>query len=192
MDNLTRLFDAIVAARLHYGIWYVYKNEVDRPKYVDVMNKYEWFFRSSISAHFVAMLMALSTIYDDGPNNVSLYGVLRELESAGKLDGQQGQGIERRIRNSESIVEKILIIRNNVFAHLSAKIDPFKAFEKANITRDNFRDIIYETATVLNEIGRASGYGTRVLVESSELDTRDMLGDLEKVRVEAMSDGDGK
>ncbi len=186
-----RLFDNVVVARIHYGIWYVFKNEVDRPKYVDVMNKYRWFFPPSLSAHFVAMLMALSTIYDDGPNSVSLYRMLRELESAGKMDGQQRQEIEQRIRKSESIVKKILILRNNVFAHLSAKIDPFEAFEKASITMNDFRDLIHETAAILNQIGLASGYGTMNLVESSELDTRDMLGDLEKVRLETISGGQG-
>ncbi|MBI3615429.1 MAG: hypothetical protein HY211_02815 [Candidatus Omnitrophica bacterium] len=191
-DHFGRLFDNVVAARIHYGIWYVFKNEVDRPKYVDVMNKYPWFFPPSLSAHFVAMLMALSTIYDDGPNNVSLYRVLRELESADKVDGQQRQEIEQRVKDSESIVKKILMIRNNVFAHLSAKVDPFEAFKKANITMNNFRGLIYETAAILNQMGLASGYGTRNLVESSEHDTRDMLGDIEKVRVEAMSGGERK
>ncbi len=187
MDNMGRLFDAIVAARLHYGIWYVYKNEVDRPKYVDVMNGYYWFFAPSISAHFVAMLMALSTIYDDGPVNVSISKLLQAMKGTGKVDGIRLKEIEERLKKTDSIVKKIMILRNNVFAHLSVKIDPFEAFKKADITMNNFRDLIYETAAILNQMGQASGYGTRDLVESSELDTRDMLGVLEKIRVEAQA-----
>ena len=55
---------------------------------------------------------------------------------------------------------------------------------------NDFRDLIGETAAILNQMGRAGGCGTRDLVESSELDTRDMLGDLEKVRMAAMSGGE--
>ena len=187
MDNMGRLFDAIVAARLHYGIWYVYKNEVDRPKYVDVMNRYYWFFAPSISAHFVAMLMALSTLYDDGPINVSISKLLQEMRDAGKADGVHLPEIKERLEKTDPIVKKIMLLRNNVFAHLSVKIDPFEAFEKANITMNNFRDLIYETAAILNQMGQASGYGTRDLVESSELDTRDMLGVLERIRVEVQA-----
>lgn len=187
MDNIGRLFDAIVAARLHYGIWYVYKNEVDRPKYVDVMNGYYWFFAPSISAHFVAMLMALSTLYDDGPINVSISKLLREIRDAGKADGVRLREIEERLGKTDPIAKKIMLLRNNVFAHLSVKIAPFEAFEKADITMNNFRDLIYETAAILNQMGQASGYGTRDLVESSELDTRDVLGILERIRVEAQA-----
>ena len=191
MDNMSRLFDAVVAARLNYGIWYVYKNELDRPKYVDSMNKYIWFFRPSISAHFIAMLMSLSVIYDEGSNNITIHRLLGEMETQNGVDKQRIRDIEQQVEKVVPIVKKILILRNNVFAHLSATIDPFEAFKKANITMNNFRDLIGETTAILNQIGQASGYGTRDLVESSELDTRDMLGDLEKVRVEAMSGGEG-
>ena len=187
MDNMGRLFDAIVAARLHYGIWYVYKNEIDRPKYVDVMNRYYWFFAPSISAHFVAMLMALSTLYDDGPINVSVSKLLQEIRDTGKTDEGSLREVKGRLEKTGPIVKKIMLLRNNVFAHLSVKIDPFEAFEKANITMNNFRDLIYETAAILNQMGQASGYGTRDLVESSELDTRDMLGVLERIRVEVQA-----
>ena len=76
---LDRLFDAINVARTNYGIWYVYKNSTDRPKYADVMNDYEWFFRPSISAHFIAMLMSLSQIYEKGKKTITIHVLLSKL-----------------------------------------------------------------------------------------------------------------
>ncbi len=76
--DLNRLFDAVMRARIHYGIWYVLKNRTDRRKYVDVMNRYYWFFAPSIGAHFTTMLLELCSIYDRKENRGNFYRVLQK------------------------------------------------------------------------------------------------------------------
>ena len=65
MKKLERDFDEIgqllVSTYDHWEIWWLYKHE--RPRYVEVMNDYLGFFTSSLSAHFIAMLMNISPCY---------------------------------------------------------------------------------------------------------------------------------
>jgi hypothetical protein len=60
--DLLKVHHALLAARDHYNIWYIYKH--DRPKYVDVMDRYLGFFSTSISAQFTAKLLTLSKVLD--------------------------------------------------------------------------------------------------------------------------------
>jgi len=179
--DLERLFDAIMRARIHYGIWYVLKNRTDRRRYVEVMNKHYWFFAPSIGAHFTAMLLELCSIYDKKENRVNLYRVLEKVEQIPDIDRRRLQGVKRRMRSVRRLLQKVLILRNNVFAHMSAKLDPYDAFKRAQASMFDFRALIRHTSAMLQQLARLSGHGGRTLVESSELDTRDVLAALKRV-----------
>jgi len=178
--DLNRLFDATMRARIHYGIWYVLKNRTDRRKYVDVMNDYYWFFSPSIGAHFTAMLLELCSIYDQKENRVNIHRVINHIGQMSGFDRRSFQGVRRRMRSVQPLLRKALILRHNVFAHMSAKLDPEDAFRKAQISMFNFRSLINHTEAMLQQLAKLSGNRERTLVESSELDVRDVLETLRR------------
>lgn len=61
---ISDLQQTVTAAGLNYEVWWTYKNEDNRPEFVDAMNGYTVFFQTSIHAHFVALLVALYRLYE--------------------------------------------------------------------------------------------------------------------------------
>ena len=170
--------EAVFTAYNNYTIWWLYKSE--RPKYVDVMNKYLGFFTNSIYAHFVAMLMAITSILDKKSHKYnSLYSFISFLEDEKILD----ESVLINIKNIEDeiapFVPKLMILRNNIFAHISAKLDSDKTFEMANLRYDDFRDVIFHCGDILDivlrEITKTRFYYN---YNPGSVDTESLLNDL--------------
>jgi len=126
--QVERLLDEVIAARKHYEIYDVLVNDIDRPKFYQVMNHYAAFFMPSISANFVAMLMALSNLYDQ--KNLSLCTVFDQICKNGVMDDVKLDALRVDLEQGRPIIGKVLILRNNVFARLSLKLDTKKPSKK--------------------------------------------------------------
>jgi len=138
------------------------------------MNDFIWFFKPSIGAHFVTMLMELCSLYDKR-DNLTIHSTLREVEKIRGLDKRKIQGAKRRIRKIRPLLLKLFILRNNVIAHISKKLDPSDAFDKADLTISNLKTIVNDTQKILNQLALASGNLPRDLPGSAEIHTREVL-----------------
>lgn len=174
-EDLDRLYEAIQAASLHYHIYHCYKNDVDRPRYAETLNRYIWFFRPSLIAHFVAMIMALTTIYDKRNDVVSIYTLRRELPHKSEEQRSAHKKIRQGLRELRAKIEKVFILRNYVIAHLSSRLSYRKAFETANITLNDFRDCVNQTGELLQFISRKFDLIERNVADSSKYDVREVL-----------------
>ena len=178
-EQLNELFQKLWTARMHYEIFHVFTNEIDRPKFVDVMNRYIEFFRPTITAHFGSMVTSLGTIYDKTPQSIHLSKLIKKLQTTPSVDQKAILEVLNLIQKTQPLVQKTLILRNNVIAHLLEALTVQEVFEKAQVTRYNFRELIDDTERVLQEIGRLIGESyVPPLSLSSEKGTRAMLYDL--------------
>ena len=74
-----------------------------------------------------------------------------------------------------------MIIRNNVFAHISKKIDSDEAFNKAKLKYDDLKDLIFGLGEIFNSIRKANGLPILGFwINSTKSDTERMLTDLIK------------
>ena len=97
------------------------------------MNNYVTFFTSSISAHFIAMLMSISCLIDD--KYLSLKSLYKKTTNENLLKIEEVELIKYKFKELENLIKGVKVIRSNVFAHISEKIDSDKAFAKANLKK---------------------------------------------------------
>ena len=127
--ELSEISDTLITAYQNWEIWWLYKNQ--RPKYVGVMNKYLFFFSNSLYAHWITTIMSIWCLIDD--KNISLISFYKQLRNENILDEKSKKEIDKKLDGIAYIIKGIKIIRHNVVAHISNKIDSDEAFEKANL-----------------------------------------------------------
>lgn len=152
MNNYNRDFseisDALVTAYQNWEIWWLLKSE--RPKYANIMNHYLEFFTNSLYAHWITSIISTWCLIDD--NNLSLVTFYNKIIKENVLTDNTKKEIEEKFEGIAHIIKGIKIIRHNVIAHISNKIDSEEAFKKANLRYDDFRDIIIELGNIFNRI----------------------------------------
>lgn len=146
--HLEELLQTVKAARANYDIWWAYKK--DRPKYVDVLNEYLEFFRVSIHAHFVAMLMALYKIYDKRSDSIGICALLDEAFADSEFTTEEKEKINTNLALAKPISEKVKTLRHKLFAHRDRKLDYDDTFSSVQITYDDFKNLTDYTMNILN------------------------------------------
>ena len=59
--HIKALANTITSASLHFDIWWVYKEKDSRAKYVDILNDYLNFFKTSLQAHFLSVVVKFTS-----------------------------------------------------------------------------------------------------------------------------------
>ncbi len=151
---LFELQQAIIAAELNYDIWWVYKDQESRKKFIDNMNEYVEFFATSIHAHFVAMLIALYRCYEtrrDTININKLTKLLKKLLPNSPLEIDKINEIYDKIK-VDPIWKKVSKLRNNLFGHRSSNFNLSEIFNEVAITPNELKSLINNTKEILNRI----------------------------------------
>lgn len=151
--EFSEISDTLVTAYQNWEIWWFYKSQ--RPKYVNIMNKYLIYFSNSIYAHRTAFIMAIWCLIDS--NRLSLFSLYKKMCADNSIDDVMKKEIDDKINSISHIIKGITIIRHNVVAHISNKIDFDETLGKANLKYDDFRDIIVELGNIFNLLRIAKG-----------------------------------
>tara|TARA_R110002095_G_scaffold85339_3_gene74304 strand:+ start:316 stop:888 length:573 start_codon:yes stop_codon:yes gene_type:complete len=151
-ETVKELQDAAIAAGLHYEIWWVFKSKETRPKYIGVMNQYLTYFKSTISAHFVAMLVCLYRLYETRKDTHNIPTLIDRLEKEGTLESNVVETLRGHYAKAKPLWVKVSILRNDVFGHRSMDIDTDAAFTKAGVTGDELKELVEITKELLNEL----------------------------------------
>ena len=150
-NDIERIKHEIIVSRENYDIWWIYKHE--RPKYVNLMNKYIGFFSVSIHAHFTAMLLSISKILDPKPQkNFSLFSLIKYAEAQQAINKELLLKSNKELQDILELISKIQILRNNHFAHLSKHLDYDNMLNKAEIRYADFDHLINISGNILNKI----------------------------------------
>jgi hypothetical protein len=135
----------------NYCIWWFYKSE--RKEYFEVIKKYEGFFSESIYAHFLAMLMAMTSLLDRNSKKYnSIYSYINYLKVNKLLQSDSFNLIENKLNYLSPYVKKLMILRSNVYAHISSKMNTEEAYKKADLINDDFANIIQAIADIIEII----------------------------------------
>ena len=174
-SDLVRVKDAIVAASEHYNVWYIYKH--DRPKYVDVMNRYLGFFSTSISAQFTAMLLTLAKTLDK--KNISIYSLVKSAETHNFLKSTELAEVKTKLNGIKELVGRMQLLRSNQFAHLG-NLDSVNAFKRAGLSLKDFKKLIDCSIDILRKIHYGYNRDDFAFDYYSKQDTCSLLDDLMK------------
>lgn len=179
-ETLKELQQAAIAAGLHHEIWWVFRGKDTRPKYIDVINRFVSYFRASISAHFIAMLVALYRLYETRKDTHNIPILLDRLEADRSLAKADIDLLRARYASAKPIWIKVAILRNEVFGHRAMDTDVDKAFEKADVTPDELKELVDTTKSLLNELTLKLSDSTHAFNLSATRDTTNLLEALKK------------
>ena len=118
-SHLDELKGAIANSSDCYGVWWVLKGSDTRPKYNDVINKYQGFFLANIHAQFVAYVVALYRLLETRKDTINFSSLLTLIEAEGVLSKEALGEIRSRVDALHPLWVKICILRNEVYAHKS-------------------------------------------------------------------------
>jgi len=169
---------AVTAAELNYDVWWVLKENDTREQFIDVMNNYGLFFQTSIHSHFVALLVALYRIYEKRKDTINIKELQKAIDKNKPFPPEEKDIIEKLSSDAKVIWVKVSILRNEVFAHRSNKNSIDAAFKKADITYDEFKELIKITQKLINKISRHYKKNSHAFNLSARNDTLDVLNDL--------------
>jgi len=178
------LQDTVMAASLNYDVWWTYTQHRLRVRFLDILNAYPTFFRTSIHAHFVALVVALYRIYETRSDTFNLPGLIQRLKSQGILPAKVLAPIERRVSNSRKLWIKVSVLRNEAFAHRTSAYSVSDVFRKAHVTPNELRDLVRKTQQTLNKISYALNHSRHTFSLCAVTDTKAMLADLKAFRAQ--------
>ena len=178
--HIHELRQAVSWATLNYEIWWVYKSEETRPRYVDTMNRYNMFFRVSIHAHFVALLMALYRIYETRRDTYNLPTCLKLLRKQEVLESAHLDELDGLYQDAKPLWVKVSFLRNEVFGHRALNLDIGDVFEKAAITPNELKTLIEKTEALMNGFSHAVDNSVHAFNTGAREDTIRLLEDLGK------------
>jgi len=172
---IDELRHTLMVAALNYDIWWVYKSKDTRPGYDKTMRRYWPFFKTSIHAHFVALLVALYGLYETRPDTFNIPSLLCKLRKEKVLSDVTLQSLDQICNEAKPLWKKVCILRNNAFAHRSFKQTIQAVFKKADATPRQLRDLLEVSKRLLNELTDGLGKSTPAFdVDSREATLRSL------------------
>ena len=175
------LQQSVQTAALNFNVWWVYRSESTRPKYIDVLNRYPLFFQTSIHAHFVALLVALYGLYETRKDTYNIPDLLKLLRADGMLSADTVDSIQSIYDQAKPIWVKVTILRNNAFGHRSKVHTVEESFAKAGVSPDELKLLVGLTEDLLNEVTLHLFDTTHAFNLDGTRDTVGMLEDLRKL-----------
>jgi len=151
LKYIEELQHTAIVAVFNYEIWWTYKDNESRAKYIDVMDPYTLFFQTSIHAHFVALVIALYRLYETRGDTFNVPGLLAFLERCNDFPGDTLAELKQLSDEAKKLWIKVCILRNEVFGHRSKKYSVADAFKRAKVKPKELTKLIEKTEDILNK-----------------------------------------
>lgn len=180
--NVKELQNALTVAGLNYEIWWVYKEKESRKRFVDTLNDYPLFFQTSLHAHFVAMIVSIYRIYETRKDTINMPQLVKQLRKSNTIPTEDLKKIDSDIEKLKPLWIKVSVIRNKMFGHRSNNMDHDGIWEEANVTPNQFKQLIDDSKNILNNLTSLWNRSGHAFNLSATKDTVDLLEDLKRLR----------
>jgi len=164
-------------AHYNYCLWWKLSGP-ERPKLVKTMNRYIFFFKTSIRSYFLTLIISLYKLYDSNSKTNNFNKLLSLAKTEDTFSKEELKKLEEKFNKARVIWEKVTILRSNYFAHLNIRFDEKNLYKQANITPNEFRDMIYISLEFFNLIRKHYKEGDVGLI-SIEPDIKKLFKDLD-------------
>jgi hypothetical protein len=124
-------------ARLHYDLWWYYEGVDTRKNIIEVLRRYNEFFRFDINAHFASTIISLGSVFEPAKHtNVNFNSLIKEASHHGVPDSVV-KNATAKMGEMKDVRRGIKILRDKLFAHRDASLAYESVFQNANITPDD-------------------------------------------------------
>ena len=154
---LSDLITSATSAKTHYEVWWAQANEA-RPHLVDVMNEHNDFFRASYDAHYTALFVYIAHLFDKRPDSSSIPTYLTAIEPS--TEPTRLQDLQARYAELAERAAPLVTARHKTVAHIDAKLSDKDVFAPLNITWNETRAIVYDSAKFVAELAGTTDLGS--------------------------------
>jgi len=173
--NVAELAEAVRLASLNFDVWWVYTAKDSRNQYIGAMNKYPTFFRMSIHAHVVAIVIALYRIFETRKDTYNVRRLVALLEENHVIAEPERAKVNQLLREAQPPWRKITIVRSDVFAHRKKGSTVEQSFKKAHLSPNEMRHLIELSKDIVNTLSHAFDRSSFAFNLNAEGDTKRML-----------------
>lgn len=138
-------------ARASYDIWWIYAGVDTRPQYIEAMNDYSEFFRFDQHAHFIAVVVGVSSLFDTTDGTITVRSVVNKAVADGFMEAKPLVSVVDRLQADRRVIG-VAHLRNKLLAHRDNRLSYRQAFKDAGIAPDDLRDLLQEAFNVIGRI----------------------------------------
>jgi hypothetical protein len=154
-ERLERAAQLVLRSRIFYDIWIYFEGDT-RADILDTMQEFSEFFRFDPHAHFVAFIVQMAALFEKRKDTINLPLLAKEVMPTSKMGGaspsQYPAEINALLDQAKPLASKVIIFRNNLFAHRSATLSYAEAFKKAAVTSNQLRDLTEIALQIANRL----------------------------------------
>lgn len=140
-------------ASVHFDLWWLTASREGRKEYTAIDDHWEH-LRFLQHGQLVAVVGEVHALLDDDKRTISLPTILTELERHHEISIPSAKAA---LKEAKPAFWKLRLLRNNVFAHRTARKSYNAMFDDAKMTPDQFRELVNVCVAVTNEMIVALG-----------------------------------
>lgn len=136
-----------VRAKIFFDVFWLYESADERPALEHARDEYGEFLRFDQHAHLVSFVLYICSLYDTDSQTISLPRLANEA-----LPRPDRKKLKPEFAKASPLVEKVKILRHNLFAHRNNALSYASAFKLANVTGDQLRELCTVTLAIANAL----------------------------------------
>ncbi|QIG49213.1 hypothetical protein G5V57_16705 [Nordella sp. HKS 07] len=181
-DRIRTASELLKRARIFFDVWWLYEGQATRSGILDAMNEYPDYFTFDSHAHFVAHIVHMAMLYEGGGDTTNLRALRKELGA--RLDAKAVASLDQLFAKAHQTEKKVRILRNNVFAHRSARITYDDVFKMAKLTPGQLRELTEASRDTVNIFLETIGQANLEFHPYPEKQLVRMLKDIDHMRIQ--------
>jgi hypothetical protein len=146
------LVDSAIAAKAHFEVWWAQASEA-KPHLVGIMNAHSDFFHASYDAHYTAFFVNLAHLFDPRADSSSIptyFMAIRPTANSAAL-----AALESEYAILAAKARPLVVARHKTVAHIDAQLSEKDVFAPMNVTWNEVRDVIYDSAEFVSQLAAA-------------------------------------
>lgn len=146
------LVDSAIAAKTHYEVWWAQASEA-KPKLVELMNAHSDFFHASSDAHYTAFFVNVAHLFDGRADSSSIptyFAAIRPITDPTAMAALESEFAALSLR-----ARPLVVARHKTVAHVDARLTEKDVFGPLNVTWNEVRDVIYDSAEFVARLAAA-------------------------------------
>jgi hypothetical protein len=156
-ERLDRAAQIVIRSRIFYDIWFCFENAQACPETLDVMRRFNEFFRFDPHAHLVAFVVHMAALFEKRTDTINLPGLAKEMKAARLIPARDAAEVDTLLGEAEQLARKVAILRNYLFAHRSALVPYAAVFKKAAVTANQLHNLTEMALKIANRLLLARG-----------------------------------
>ena len=150
---LTDLVASATGAKTHFEVWWAQASDA-KPQLIAVMKDHSDFFRASWDAHYTAFFVYLAHLFDRRADSSSIRTYLSVVKDT--LPAATLSAFESRYEALAKRADPVITARHKTVAHIDARLSEKDVFASLNVTWNDVRELIYDSAQFVAEIAGTS------------------------------------